>query len=200
MQMLRKFSCIEGCSDCCINRDYYPSIKYGKVGVLILPEEKEKIEALAARANKRVRIIPRLGFGKNADGTGPKKIAAYQMMGEDPDGNLCSFLKIEESQRSPHGGFACKIYVERPLACRAYPVISESNNSAELDTKCTFCHEFSCSSSKKNGLQSEMEALAKIKAGFYVDQKTEIWRYATNTGDQEKRAQFLQEGWVLQNI
>jgi Fe-S-cluster containining protein len=167
---------------------------------LILPEEKEKIEALAAKANKRVRIIPRLGFGKNADGTGPKKIAAYQMMGEDPDGNLCSFLKIEESQRSPHGGFACKIYVERPLACRAYPVISESNNSAELDTKCTFCHEFSCSSSKKNGLQSEIEALAKIKAGFYVDQKTEIWRYATNTGDQEKRAQFLQEGWVLQNI
>ena len=34
--------------------------------------------------------------------------------------DLCPFL--DASKRSPHGGFSCMIYSDRPLACRAYPV------------------------------------------------------------------------------
>ncbi|MFB5608121.1 MAG: YkgJ family cysteine cluster protein, partial [Candidatus Nitrosomaritimum yanchengensis] len=36
-----EFSCIQDCSQCCIEREYYPGKKFGKIGVLILPEEKE---------------------------------------------------------------------------------------------------------------------------------------------------------------
>ena len=39
-----EFHCIQDCSQCCIEREYYPGKKFGKIGVLILPEEKEKIE------------------------------------------------------------------------------------------------------------------------------------------------------------
>ena len=39
-----EFRCIEECSQCCIEREYYPSKKFGKIGVLILPEEKTKID------------------------------------------------------------------------------------------------------------------------------------------------------------
>ena len=37
-----EFGCIEECADCCIQREYYPSKQFGKIGVLILPEEKKK--------------------------------------------------------------------------------------------------------------------------------------------------------------
>jgi hypothetical protein len=43
------FHCIEDCAECCIQREYYPSKKFGKVGVLILPEEKEIIESHAKK-------------------------------------------------------------------------------------------------------------------------------------------------------
>jgi hypothetical protein len=39
-----EFRCIQDCSQCCIEREYYPEKKFGKIGVLILPEEKEKME------------------------------------------------------------------------------------------------------------------------------------------------------------
>jgi hypothetical protein len=42
--MKKRFECVQGCSDCCIYREYYPSIEYGKIGVLVLPEEKAAIE------------------------------------------------------------------------------------------------------------------------------------------------------------
>jgi hypothetical protein len=41
-----EFKCVTDCSQCCIEREYYPTKKFGKIGVLILPEEKEKIEQL----------------------------------------------------------------------------------------------------------------------------------------------------------
>ena len=44
MLMLKKFKCVDGCSDCCNYREYYPSVEYGKIGVLILPDEKFRIE------------------------------------------------------------------------------------------------------------------------------------------------------------
>ena len=37
-----EFRCIEECSQCCIEREYYPTKQFGKIGVLILPEEKEE--------------------------------------------------------------------------------------------------------------------------------------------------------------
>jgi uncharacterized protein len=196
--MPRKFSCVNGCSDCCIYRDYYPSIEYGKIGVLILPEEKSRIEEAAWKMGIEVKIIPRLGLGKNRKGSGPKKIIAYQMLGKNLDGNLCPFLGIESSQRSPHGGFECRIYKQRPFACRAYPVIdNENSKSVILDDKCLFCKKFSMDADK-GGLQREIEALTKIKAEVHADKKTEVWRYATAIGDNKDKTKFLPEGWVLQ--
>ena len=97
--MLKKFSCIEGCSDCCVYREYYPSIEYGKIGVLILPEEKPKVEAIAPKTDTSVKIIPRLGLGKGKKRSRePKKIVAYQMMGKSLNGDLCPFLDIKSSQ------------------------------------------------------------------------------------------------------
>ena len=53
---MKKFSCVQDCSDCCIYREYYPSIEYGKIGVLLLPEERAEIEQLAKDMNIKVRI------------------------------------------------------------------------------------------------------------------------------------------------
>lgn len=200
--MLRKFSCIEECSDCCMYREYYPSIEYGKIGVLIMPEERPKIKALAARNGIDVKIIPRLGIGMNTKGDGPKKIIAYQMMGKNLNGNCCPFLETNSSQRSPHGGLICKIYDQRPLACIAYPIIEENGKSVLLDGKCTFCHKFSTTIVERNDdddyLQQEIEALTKIKSEVNVDEKIEIWRYATAIGDEGNAARFFPAGWILQ--
>ena len=137
--ILTQFSCIEGCSDCCINREYFPSIKYGKIGVLLLPEEKLGMEIQAKKMGIRLRILPRLGVGMNKLGNGPKRVIAYQMMGKNLDGSLCPFLDTKSSQRSPHGGYTCQIYEKRPLACCAYPIIAVNNVSTTLDGKCQFC-------------------------------------------------------------
>jgi len=197
--MLRKFSCIEACSDCCIYREYYPSLEYGKAGVLILPEEKSKIKDQTKITNTEVKIIPRLGIGKNRKGNGPKRILAYQMMGKNADGNLCPFLEIHNPEKSPHGGFKCKIYENRPLACRAYPVLQENDKTVKLDSKCQFCQKFS-SPYDSDSLHDEIEALTKIKEEFSVDEKIEVWRYATSVGDEKIKHKLLPEGWVLQNI
>src|SRR5919199_5315659 len=197
--MLMKFSCINECSDCCIYREYYPSVEYGKIGVLIMPEERSKIRDIAARNGIYIKIIPRLGIGMNAKGDGPKKIIAYQMMGKNLNGNYCPFLETNSSQRSPHGGLMCRVYDQRPLACVAYPVIKENGKSVLLDGKCTFCHKFSTTIVENNDdLQQEIEALAKIKSKVNVDEKIEIWRYATAIGDEVNAAKFFPAGWVLQ--
>jgi Fe-S-cluster containining protein len=191
-QMKKKFSCVQGCSDCCIYREYYPSVEYGKIGVLVLPEEKAAIERLAKNMGITVKIIPRLAAGKNS----PNKIIAYQMMGKDDDGNLCPFLDVESNERSAHGGFKCKIYSDRPLACRAYPVIDiAKNNTARFDPHCQFCKKFSTTKASSEGLQQEIEALAKIRANVAVDDDISIWRYATATG---RTNGLLSEGWVLE--
>jgi uncharacterized protein len=179
-------------------REYYPSIEYGKIGVLIMPEERPKIKALSARNGIDVKIIPRLGIGMNTTGDGPKKIIAYQMMGKNLNGNCCHFLETTSPQRAPHGGLICKIYDQRPLACVGYPVIEENDKSVVLDGKCTFCHKFSTTIVEKYDLQQEIEALTKIKAGVNVDEKIEIWRYATAIGDEENAAKFFPAGWILQ--
>jgi uncharacterized protein len=198
--ILTKFRCIEGCSDCCINREYFPSIKYGKIGVLLLPEEKLGMEIQAKKMGIRLRILPRLGVGMNKHGNGPKRVIAYQMMGKNLDGSLCPFLDTKSSQRSPHGGYTCQIYEKRPLACCAYPIIAVNNVSTTLDGKCQFCKKNFSINSEKPGLLQEIRALKKISAEFFVDEKTQVWRYATAIGDEKDKTKFLPEGWMPEEV
>jgi uncharacterized protein len=188
---MKKFSCMQGCSDCCIYREYYPSAEYGKIGVLLLPEEKAAIEKLAEKMKIKVKIIPRLAVGKEF----PEKVIAYQMMGRNADGDLCPFLGTESDERSPHGSFSCRIYAERPLACRAYPVI-DAGRAATLDGHCQFCKKFSTTKANTDGLEQEIEALARIKSSVNAG-KSRVWRYATATG--KSGDVFLPEGWVAES-
>lgn len=182
------FSCVEGCSKCCIEREYYPTVKFGKIGVLVMPEEVPRIETLAKKHSVEAVILPRIGVSE--DCRGPSKILAYQLMGRDPNGNTCPFLDTDGTGRSPHGGYKCRIYQERPLACRAYPLIETI--PAKLDPKCKFCE--SCSSVDGN-INSEIESLVKIKAGMKTDGRY-IWRFATGVGESCDRER-MESGWVL---
>ncbi len=189
-----KFACIEGCSDCCIYREYYPTFDFGKIGVLLLPEEKERIEKLAKEKKIEVKIMPRLAIGRRSSSAHPEKIIAYQLMGKQGNGDLCPFLNLEE--HSPHEGYACSIYAQRPLACSAYPVIDTSATDATLDSNCQFC-KYHCNSTKASlkGLEQELESLSKIKAAVRAEDDVYVWRYATATG---KEARF-DEGWILES-
>lgn len=184
---MRKFACIPDCSDCCIYREYYPTGEFGKIGVLLLPQEKARIEKLAKDRGLVVRILPRLAVGREK----PEKIIAYQMMGKEK-GDWCPFL--DTSGRSPHGGYVCSIYDNRPLACSAYPVV-DAAKSATLDPHCQFCRHHSTTKASLEGLQGELESLARIKAAVRADENMHVWRYATATGEGE----MLPEGWVLES-
>ena len=59
------FVCVEDCSQCCVDREYYPSKRFGKIGVLILPEEKENIELLAKKFGLEITILPRIGISND---------------------------------------------------------------------------------------------------------------------------------------
>jgi len=185
-----KFRCIEECSQCCIEREYYPSKKFGKIGVLILPEEKERIKNLAIENNLEIKILPRIGISEN-ENTFPTKILAYQLMGAEKNGNTCPFLDTDSGDKSPHGGFPCKIYNERPLACTAYPLIE--SKPITLDQKCKFCKE---RGNANENLNAETEALLKIKEKMIPDEQV-IWRYATNVGEIDDQ-EVLESGWILE--
>ncbi|MBT8173269.1 MAG: YkgJ family cysteine cluster protein [Nitrosopumilus sp.] len=183
-----EFKCIEECSQCCVEREYYPSKEFGKIGVLILPEEKEKIENISKLNKTQVKILPRIGVStvKNSN---PTKVLAYQMMGIEKNGNTCPFLDTTSGNKSPHGGFPCKIYEDRPMACRAYPLIE--SNPITLDGKCKFCKEYG--NADKN-LDSEMESLLKIKESMNTNLPV-IWRFATGVGE-DKDQSILKSGWI----
>lgn len=191
MKKYVEFRCIDECSQCCIEREYYPSKKFGKIGVLILPEEKERIEKLADKNRINIKILPRIGISEEVDSP-PTKILAYQLMGLEKNGNTCPFLDTDSGRRSPHGGFPCKIYNERPLACTAYPLIE--SNPITLDQKCKFCKEHK---NADRNLNSETKALLKIKEKMTPDAKV-IWRYATNVGEIEDQ-EILESGWILED-
>ncbi len=185
-----KFSCIDDCSQCCIEREYYPSIEFGKIGVLILPEEKAKIESFAKKLGIKIKILPRIGVSKFPDKE-PERILAYQLMGKDDDGDTCPFLDTETTERSPHGGYLCKIYQDRPLACSAYPLIE--TNPMRIDEKCKFCKE--CGQASSN-LDSELISLEKIKTKMNT-QGPYIWRYATGIGSPKDKSK-IKTGWILE--
>ena len=203
--MLRKFSCIEECSDCCIYREYYPSVEYGRTGVLLLPDEKQKIEAYAKDLGLEVIILPRVGIGRSKSRVEPENIIAYQLMGKNSDGEICPFLEMGGMERSPHGGFRCKIYNKKPIACSAYPVNAEDREVVTLDRKCKFCRVNNIDEEQggrlsvhKSDLRMEVSALKKIQKSMRVDPHIEIWRYATGIGEKEKQEHFYPQGWVLQ--
>jgi uncharacterized protein len=183
------FSCIEDCSKCCIEREYYPTIKFGKVGVLILPDEKPKIELLAKKHGLEASILPRIGTS-DQEINEPDQVLAYQLMGKESNGNTCPFLDTESKERSPHGGYKCKIYQDRPTACRAYPLIESS--PIVLDQKCKFCE--TCKSPNGN-INSELESLAKIKNKMETKARY-LWRYATGIGEKEEKDK-IDTGWFL---
>ncbi len=185
-----EFRCIQDCSQCCIEREYYPEKKFGKIGVLILPEEKEKMEQLAKRNELDILILPRIGTSEKRDPVSIE-ILAYQMMGIEKNGNTCPFLDIETGKKSPHGGFPCKIYEDRPLACKTYPLIEL--DPITLDQKCKFCKEHK--TADKN-LNSETESLLKIKTKMHTDASF-VWRYATGIGEDEDKFQ-IKTGWILE--
>jgi Fe-S-cluster containining protein len=116
------------------------------------------------------------------------------MMGKKDDGDLCPFLDVEGTGTSPHGGFRCGIYDERPLACRAYPVIN-STGTATLDEHCQFCRQFSTTRTSVAGLEDEIAALSRIKEEVNGG-ATHIWRYATATGKIEDKGKMAPEGWI----
>jgi uncharacterized protein len=194
--MLKEFHCIQDCSDCCINRQYYPSIDYGKIGVLLLPHEKKEVENLAEAHKINITVLPRLGIGINKKSNGPNQVIAYQLMGTNTDGNYCPFLDIKGKNRSPHGGFNCAIYDERPLSCQAYPALSENNTNVELDCNCKFSCQYS-NHVKKNLLESELIALSTIRNNFDRFTKQTIWRYATHIGEESITKFLLPRGWYL---
>ena len=185
-----QFKCIQDCSECCIKREYYPETKFGKIGVLILPDEKQKIERLAFGEKIKINIIPRIGVSKSKNEQ--PKVLAYQLMGIDKNGNTCPFLNTETQNRAPNGGYPCKIYEDRPLACKTYPLIQIEPIS--LDQKCKFCKEYG---SANENLNSEIESLVKIQSKMKTNAQY-IWRYATGIGD-EKDKQQIKKGWMLEN-
>lgn len=158
--------------------------------MLILPEEKERIEQLAKINGLKITILPRIGVSEKKDSS-PTKILAYQLMGIEQNGNTCPFLDTETSARSPHGGFPCKIYNNRPLACMTYPLIE--SEPITLDQKCKFCKEHD---SADQNLNSEIESLLKIKTKMTTDAPF-IWRFATGVGEESDKNQ-IKTGWILE--
>lgn len=114
------------------------------------------------------------------------------MMGKKPNGNTCSFLDIENEDRSPHGGFLCKIYQDRPLACRAYPMIE--TKPILLDAKCKFCKEHGSST---ENLNQELESLSTIQ-NFMKTDNPFVWRYATGIGEDNDKDE-IEKGWFLES-
>lgn len=183
-----EFRCVEECSQCCEEREYYPSKRFGKIGVLILPEEKNRIEKLAKEKGIEVSVLPRIGIS-DRESDKPTKILAYQMMGIEKNGNTCPFLDTKTENKSPHGGFPCKIYENRPLACKAYPVID--SNPIKLDSKCKFCKNYGPAT---ENLNSEVESLIKIKTKM-DSSSSFIWRYATGIGEDSDK-EVIESGWI----
>lgn len=192
--MLKKFECIEGCSDCCMNRGYFPSKEFGKIGVILLPEERKRIERLAEIKKVDITVLPRIGVSRNDGGEGPERVIAYQLMGRERDGNICPFLETDGSKKSPHGGALCSIYDERPAACKAYPLVNIDPTISTLDSKCSYCVANNGNKVCNLGLNDEIMALNEIIVSTETDEDNQLWRYATNVGDSSD-GKMLPEGW-----
>jgi hypothetical protein len=113
------------------------------------------------------------------------------MMGVEENGNTCPFLDTKSGKKSPHGGFPCGIYEQRPLACKAYPL--SDTEPIKLDSKCKFCQNHG---NATGNLASETESLIKIKIKMSTDAPI-IWRYATGVGEAEDMP-AVEKGWIAE--
>ena len=157
-------------------------------GVLAPADAPIAAQKLSEKYGLDVTILPRIGISyKNLEE--PEKIIAYQMMGKEQDGNTCPFLDTDSDKRSPHGGLTCRIYQQRPLACKAYPLIE--TDPITLDSKCKFCQEHKTADS---GLEGEIESLIQIKTEMITNVPI-IWRYATGIGREEDKGE-ISSGWI----
>ena len=102
-----EFRCVEECSQCCIEREYYPTKQFGKIGVLILPAEKEQVEKLAIENKIKIKILPRIGISKNKSQK-PTKIMEYQLMGIEENGKTSPFLATKSGKKSKYVWNNCK--------------------------------------------------------------------------------------------
>ncbi len=100
--MLREFHCVQDCSDCCIYRQYFPSVDYGKIGVLLLPVEKKEIENMAESIKLKITILPRLGIGFNKKLNGPHQVIAYQLWAKSME-TIAHFLILTVRIARPTG-------------------------------------------------------------------------------------------------
>jgi uncharacterized protein len=151
---------------------------------------------MAKTLKTRFKILPRLGISSFEMKKRPEKIIAFQLMGRHSDGDYCPFLDLNSELRSPHGGYLCGIYKSRPLACQAYPVLKGSKRTLTLDSSCAYSCKYGTVCSPKL-MDSELLALQEIR-DCVSSKNTNIWRYATHTGDRKFRGQFLPEGWYLE--
>src|SRR5574341_616751 len=72
--------------------------RFEKIRVLIIPNEKEKIESFAKKLRLDIVILPRIGIS-HTKSDGPTQILAYQLMGKESNGNTCPFLDTESDKR-----------------------------------------------------------------------------------------------------
>lgn len=152
---------------------------------------------MASTLKTRIKILPRLGISSVEMKKRPEKIIAFQLMGRHSDGDYCPFLDLKSKFRSPHGGYLCSIYKSRPLACQAYPVLEGSKRTLKLDSSCAYSCKYGTVCSPKL-MDGELLALQEIRDCIRSGKNTNIWRYATHTGDRKFTEQFLPEGWYLE--
>lgn len=106
------FSCLR-CGSCCRSlrtreHDY-------TLGLFLFPKEVEMLNQLGSARSLKLKIFPQQGTTtkKATLVDKPNKIFSYQL--ED---STCPFLNEETN--------GCSIYDERPVACRAFPILTPS--------------------------------------------------------------------------
>src|SRR5918999_1640544 len=109
-------------------------------------------------------------------------------------GSMTLRFSRNQNQSMTSHFLSMRIFCPKALNGIAYPVIDSTYKTATFDSHCQFCKKFSTTEASTQGLQHEIEVLARIKATVTADNGVSIWRYATATGESNE---LLPEGWVL---
>lgn len=115
------------------NQKNQEDIESGPRKIIVYPEESDILTVLAKAKNIEVSFLEEdiLPDMKN------KKIIVPRYSIKPDEKNICPFLKNNQ----------CSIYDQRPLSCRAYPIIIyglESNNfSMDIDFSCQSLKDYS---------------------------------------------------------
>jgi Fe-S-cluster containining protein len=106
------FACLK-CGICC--RSLKTKQNPFSLGLFLFPKEAELLNQLGEARNVKLTIFPQQGVTtkRETDVKKPEKVFSYQLA--DP---ICPFLDGETNK--------CAIYDQRPVACRAFPVLTPS--------------------------------------------------------------------------